>query len=529
MTMLSTALAATGCVSNNANNKGLDFETLPVNFSVKTSGVELSEGTEFAIASTCTRGEQTGVSMGAKDVASKFLVSGSGSSLCLSHASEEDAVTALSGDHNFHFYAVSPYTGNVGKTVRMELPAMQKYADGVDSYLTYTAHAAVTTVIPDVVLEAATPAAVLNLSVPLDIVEENVPAILKSIEIYPDTEEAFDGALAGEGTIDVETGEFTLDASGKSNAVTLEFPDGGLKLEALKTQIPVAVLPFAIPEGGFGIRFTDVNGKTSETAFFAQESDAGKKIAAGSYNDITITASADGVVPVVFPVQFPISKVDGVQRFTKENQPRWLAEGYWSCSEQPQAYAEWHKVGEIEHPSGYMQKLETVNNGNISSPGIKGVWTGDYLEFTIPVKKFAAGTKVEMKFPFYGRQEPVFWNIEYLDGEQWKTANLHEEVCYDGKTSKECTFSLVRGAKVITETLVFENAVKSGYLKIRIVCADGSIQADTLTAVAEREYPYTDKSGYGAPFYFWDKATATGAADTKATPEATSVSFSLVN
>ena len=527
--MLSAAFAAAGCVSNNDNNKSLDFETLLVNFSVKTSGVELPAGTEFAIASSCTRGEQTEVPMGAKDAASKFVTVAAGASAVLVTAAEDDAVTALSGDHNFHFYAVSPYTPQVGKTVNMTLPAVQKYADGVDRYLTYTAHAAVTTVIPDIVLEASTPAAVLNLSIPLDIVEENVPATLKSIEIYPDDEALFDGALAGEGTIDVETGEFKLAETGKSKTLTLEFPEGGLKLEALKTQIPVAVLPFTVPEGGFGIRFTDVDGKTNETAFFAQETDAGKKIAAGSYTDVAITASADGVVPVVFPVQFPISKVDGKQNFTKDNQPRWLAEGYWSCAGQPQAFCEWHKVAEVEHPSGYMQKFEIVNSGNISAPGVKGVWTGDYYEFTIPVKKFAAGTKIEMKFPIYGRQEPVFWNIDYLDGEQWKTANLHTEVCYDGMTSRECTFSLVRGAKVITETLIFENEVKSGFLKIRIVCVDGSIQADSLAAVATREYPYSDKSGYAAPFYFWDKATASGGADTKATPEVTSVSFSLVN
>ncbi len=534
MILLSAALLAAGCHPNGDNNKTLDFETLDVNFSVKTSGMELPAGTAFSIAATCTRGGEADVMMGERPV-SEYRLTDEGVVRTeqyikwqLVKASGEDAVTALAGDHNFRFRAVSPAVETIGESAAVKIPSVQEYAAGVNSYLSLWAAKSVTTVIPDIELELSTPAAVLNLLVPIDIVEENVPATLKSIEISP----AADGSsvvLAGEGNIDFASGEFTLGTAGSSSALTVNFPEGGLKLEAAKTEVKLAVLPFTTPKGGFKAKFSDVNGKSFETVFLAQETDEGKKVEAGAVTDVVISASGDGVEPVTFPVLFPVSKVDGVQRFTAASQPRWMSEGCWSCSEQPQAYCEWHQVSTLEHPSGFNQKREIVNSGNISTGGVKGVWTGDYFEFTIPVKKFAAGTKIQMQMPFYGRQEPVFWNIKYRDGEQWKTCNLHDEVCYDGKTSMECTFSLVRGAKIITETMTFTNEVKSGFLKIRVECADGAVQADTITDVATREYPYSDKSGYAAPFYFWDKATASGGADTKATPEVTAVSFSIVD
>ena len=67
----------------------------------------------------------------------------------------------------------------------------------------------------------------------------------------------------------------------------------------------------------------------------------------------------------------------------------------------------------------------------------------------------------------------------------------------------ECTYSLVRGGKVIEHTMTFENEVKSGELKFRIKCADGRVQAAAAQTVTEREIPYTDANGYGAPFYFY--------------------------
>ena len=51
--------------------------------------------------------------------------------------------------------------------------------------------------------------------------------------------------------------------------------------------------------------------------------------------------------------------------------------------------------------------------------------------------------------------------------------------------------------------MTFENEVKSGELKFRIKCADGRVQAAADKTVTVRDIPYTDASGYGAPFYLY--------------------------
>lgn len=525
---LAASLLFAGCQSNTDNNKSLDFDELEVNFTVKTGGIELPAGAQFAVCGLCTRGGEENVNMGTGAV-TRYRVAAAGTQAALVKESEADAIVARSDDHNFRFFAVSPAVEAIGETIAVNVPSVQEYSAGVESYISLWAAKKVTTVIPDIEFELQTPAAVLNLLVPTDIVEENVPATLKSLEISP-ADETASVILAGGGSLNLESGEFTPVSSGQSSTLTVNFPEGGLKLEAAKTGVEIAVLPFTVPKGGFNLKFTDVDGKSSETLFLAQESDEGKTIEAGTVTDITVSASGDGIEPVTFPVQFPISKVDGKQNVTEALQPRWKTEGYWSCISQPQAYCQWHQVSVPQQPDGYKQFFEIVNSGNISTLGVKGVWTGDCFEFVIPVKNFAAGTKIEFNAPFYGRQEPVFWYIKYLDGEEWKTCNLHDETCYDGKTSMECTFSLVRGTKTITEVMTFGNAIKSGYLKVRIECADGAIQADTMTSVATREYPFYDAGKkYAAPFYFWDNADASGGASTGSAPKITAVSFSIVD
>lgn len=139
----------------------------------------------------------------------------------------------------------------------------------------------------------------------------------------------------------------------------------------------------------------------------------------------------------------------------------------------------------------------------ISSPGVKGIWTGDNFEFVIPVKKFAAGTSLTIKFPIYGRQQPVFWNIKYLDGEEWKIADKQRIVANDPAYSMECTFAMKRGGIVVEKTMKFENAVKSGFIHVKVECADGSIQASADAKFSKRTMPYTDSKGYGAPFYLY--------------------------
>ena len=497
--LLGMLAVISACNGNSDNNKSLDYENIEVKFSLK-SALDIPDGTEFGVVALCARDGQPDVNMQRKPVTS-YRLSGTDGVRRLLPSSEEDNVLANKADHGFSFYAVSPYKETVDvKSMSVSLPAVQKYSDGILAYLPVVSAKNVVSVLPAVEFDATTPFSVLNLSVPADIIEEGVPAVLKSLTFSPSDASLLGGPLAGEGTMDISEGKFTL-TSGNGSDITLAFPDEGLKLEGAGAVLPVVVLPFTVPAGGFDITFTDVNGKSNTTAFLNQDSDAGKEIAAGAVVNVNVTRSSDGVVPVTFPVVFPLGVVDGVKNFTADLQPRWVSEGYWSCTAQPQAYCQWNKASD---PSETIkQKLETVNSGAISSPGIKGIWTGDNFEFVIPVKKFAAGTKLAVKFPMYGRQQPVFWYIKYLDGEDWKIADLQNITAKDTRYSMACTFAMPRGGIVVEKTLTFENAVKSGYLRIKIECADGSIQAAADAKFEKRTAPYSSNGAYGAPFYLY--------------------------
>lgn len=509
--LLFLALAFVACQSNHDDNKSLEYEELGVNFSIKTTGYDMPQNSTYGIAAYCIRDNKADVQMNKKKKISEYNSISAGASSILVKASDSDLIEAMRNDRGFKFYAVYPYNPDADfNAIEAEIPENQLYENGVDSYLTFTAHTKATSIIATADLNATTPFAVLNLSIPIDIIEEGLPSTLKSITIKPAKADNFSGVLAGKGTINAETGIFTLTPASSSTSIKLNFPSEGLALQSAKTVIPVAALPFTVPEGGFEIKFEGVNGDSNTTFFLNQASDANTIIKGGSVTSIAISQSADGVVPVSFPVDFPVGKVDNTPRFTAALQPKWVSDGLWTCQDQPQAYAQWYRVSDPSPNVDYGYKLEVVNSGEISTPGIKGVWTGDYMEFVIPVKKFKENSKVTMKFPFYGRAQPVFWNIKYLDGEEWKTFDLHEETCYDGVTKMNCTFSLGRDViKVCSFTMTFENEIKSGYLKFRLECADGRVQSNT-TGVSIRDIPFVDGTNkYAAPCYFKTDNTVT--------------------
>jgi hypothetical protein len=223
----------------------------------------------------------------------------------------------------------------------------------------------------------------------------------------------------------------------------------------------------------------------------------------------------DEIIPVTFPVSFPVGKLDenSPARFTQELQPYWISDGLWICQDQPQAYATWHKVSD---PSTTLtQSLEIYNSGLISTPWIRGIWTGDYMEFTIPVENFDADSKIRVQMSLFGRSQPAFWNIKYLDGEEWKTIDFSEKTF--ATETKECTFSVERDViKYVDYTATFANEIESGYIKIRLECVDGSIQCGP-DGVLIADTPLNWSGRYQAPFYFG------GTADTLK-----EISFSLV-
>lgn len=198
-----------------------------------------------------------------------------------------------------------------------------------------------------------------------------------------------------------------------------------------------------------------------------------------------------------FPVVFPV----GNSAIDSYKQPYWSGYGLWVCKDQEQAFAKWVYASTDAIP-GMVPTKTWANNESISSVALRGIWTGDYFEFVIPVEDFAAGTTVNFEAPFYTRQGPVFWTFEWLDGTTWK--NNDSQICsWDDKYTRKASFALKLGTTIVTQKAVFSNAISKGKLRFRIRCADGTIQADTATSSAvERDAPNHTDTDYSSVFYF---------------------------
>lgn len=500
-------LGLASCSNSDDDNRPLEYDRLRVNFTAAIEGTTWEPDASVGVFATCTRNESPGFSLAGNKL---YHIGGEEGSLLVG-ATEADAIETLRGDHNYRFYAYYPYNTAISDptSLTVSVASEQLYSRGIASYSCFVAGAEPTTVVPDVVLGFKAIFSVLEFNVADDILDEDGRSVLRSIAIS--APEGTDMAIGG--VYDLTSGIFTPDATQSSSSVTVDFGADGLVLSDSYTKVSAVVAPVSVPAEGLTVTVTGINGDSSDITVLAGETST--ELAAGTVTSIMLGRDNDGVVPVTFPVEWLLGHgLEDRHPVTTATQPLWVSAGIWTCDAQSQAVCNWHK--DSDPLSTAMQILETVNSGKISSVGIKGLWTDDYFEFSIPVKKFAAGSVLTMSFPLYGRQIPVFWNIDYLDGDVWKTVDLDNKTAYDPSYSMECTFVARRGAVLVRKALVYENGVKSGYLKIRLRVADGSVQADTDTKCARRDAPWTSGGAYGAPFYFYDT-----------TGELTSIKFSL--
>ncbi len=519
ITLFILALSIVGCQKKNLdNNIGLEFDVLNVNFGGDLADRSWKEGDEIGIYSSCTRNEQQNIGMSSNENA-KYRARIAGSEIYFTNVSDGDQIIATAADHNFKFYAYFPYSNtNTGiSAVGVQVPMKQLHAVGVENYGLYVANEQVTTVVPTVDLDFKGVFSIIELYLPNDIIEEDGNSVVRSLTLKAAVAENFDGVLADGGTYNLETGVFTSNPDMRAEEVELDFGTSGLLLTDAFTKVSLAVAPFTVPVGGLDVVVTDLSGNETSLTIWGEESDEGTVLAAGEVLTQYLSRDNDGIIPVNFPVVFPLGIVSGVQSNNATTQPRWVVEGIWTSS-QPQAYAEWHKVSNHESDAaGRTYQLALTNSGAISTPEIRGIWTGDYLEFLLPVKRFAAGTAVTMKAPLYTRQGPIFWNIQYFDEGEWKsnTQNLTTDFTTMNPGATESTYESTLFlryddiGRVIEHTMVFTDAIQSGYVKIRLTCAEGSKQADGNTAnsagtrtAATRTTPWTNAGNYAAPTYF---------------------------
>lgn len=205
--------------------------------------------------------------------------------------------------------------------------------------------------------------------------------------------------------------------------------------------------------------------------------------------------------PVSFPVEFALGWKNGKSQCTFETQPYWNAYGIWQ-STQPQAFAKWVYVSTPDPSLVVNHTWSNLESNDISSVKLDEVWTGDYFEFVIPVKDFKAGSTIRMKCTPYSNYAPVFWSVDYLDGEEWKSIESPQTA---GEFTVNAAFALNNGSNTVEVDLPYENAVSAGRLRIRLRCADGSIQ-NSSSGPVRSDAPYTKNGVYAQSFCFWKKS-----------------------
>lgn len=106
------ALALVACDEAEENNHGLKYDSLDVNFSATKAGSQWSEDDIVGVRATCTRNGTENVLMSANDPACFTPVAASQQAY-LVKKSDGDNILALSGDHNYRFYAYTPYDASI--------------------------------------------------------------------------------------------------------------------------------------------------------------------------------------------------------------------------------------------------------------------------------------------------------------------------------------------------------------------------------------------------------------------------------
>lgn len=250
-----------------------------------------------------------------------------------------------------------------------------------------------------------------------------------------------------------------------------------------------------------------------------------------------ISTAVSNVEPVTFPVIFPMgydATGAGYNAATNEWVVDWSQDAacvqstrtsqLWTghhgtlySKDQRQAYMTWNWADAIVATT-VKHFIETSNNAGykISVVGVKGIWTGDYFEFVLPVKNFDAGTTLSLTMPIYTRNGPTFWEVKYLDGATWKTTATANLPAYPGaEVTATATWAIPFGGAAASATIdtdqtvemTFDNAISQGEIKIRVICVDGSIWStgeNTVVTGKTGPSPATQNGTANAPFYFWN-------------------------
>ena len=183
--------------------------------------------------------------------------------------------------------------------------------------------------------------------------------------------------------------------------------------------------------------------------------------------DVTITVTQKGVF--VLPAEWTWTLEDSVLKGTD-----WVSKST-AADDGKTASMKWNIVNDDSKYADVSARGPIVSSDGNGHYAYKGIWSGDNLEFSLPVKNFASGTSVTIQFAMSGvKTAPCFWNVEYLDGNEWKPTSTSTLKSAKGAQSV-ATFVLPKADSPVNvkETAKFMTAVEDGTIKLRIRCVDG--------------------------------------------------------
>lgn len=195
--------------------------------------------------------------------------------------------------------------------------------------------------------------------------------------------------------------------------------------------------------------------------------------------DVVITVTQKGVF--VTPTEWTWTLEDSVLKGTE-----WASKGI-AADDSKTAEMRWivaNDDSKYADPAGRGSIVSGDGNGHYA---YKGVWTGDNLEFTFPVKDFEAGTSVSFQFAMSGvNSAPCFWTVEFFDGGVWTPTSTSTLKSAKGVTM-EATYVLTKANAIVDvkETAIFKTAVADGTLKFRIKCAAGEYTVNSAKAATQ--------------------------------------------
>lgn len=293
-------------------------------------------------------------------------------------------------------------------------------------------------------------------------------------------------------------------------------------------------------EGGISMTFARTDGDPKTVSTSADVIVERSKVTKVGTIDTSVP-SGEETDPVSFPVEFPLGFPEGnasntgfcnvanlwavpwatdeaCASSTRTTQAWSGYHGKMLCKEQNQAYIRWYWDSAISS-TGVKYFIETANSGGsnlISTFGVKGIWTDDFFEITLPVKEFVEYTTLRLSMPIYTRNGPTFWEVLYLDGTDWKSTAVDNLPAYPGSDiTRRATWAIPFGGAAASSTvntvktvdMTFDNAIDDGEIVIRVKCVDGSIISSAENTVTEVTKPANSSNTANAPFYFWNPAS----------------------